>query len=89
MLNQIMEVLTPRRMMSVGNLALLLEIEPNELQPQLDQLEAKGRIRYALSKCAGTCSTCSTGCGGDSEAPEPVVDETAIVISLDKRKEEE
>lgn len=88
MLDQIMEVLTPRRMMSVGNLASSLEMEPRELQPRLDQLEAGGRIRYALSKCAGSCSTCS-GCD-DSDGPaEPVVDETAIVISLELRAEED
>ncbi|WP_372797747.1 FeoC-like transcriptional regulator [Pontiella sp.] len=86
--DQIMEVLTPRRMMSVGNLASSLEIEPRELQPRLDQLEAGGRIRYALSKCAGSCSSCS-GCGDEAEAAEPVVDETAIVISLEMLKEEE
>ncbi|MDZ8118506.1 FeoC-like transcriptional regulator [Pontiella agarivorans] len=88
MLDQIMDVLTPRRMMSVGNLASSLEMEAAALQPRLDQLEAGGRIRYALSKCAGSCSTCS-GCGDSDEPAEPVVDETAIVISLELRQEED
>ncbi|QBG48528.1 hypothetical protein EGM51_14370 [Verrucomicrobia bacterium S94] len=88
MLDQIMEVLTPRRMMSVGNLAASLEMDPAALQVRLDQLEAGGRIRYALSRCSGSCSSCA-GCGDSDEPAEPVVDETAIVISLELRAEED
>jgi len=89
MLDQIMEVLTSRRMMSVGNLALHFEMEPEVLQPRLDLLEAGGRIRYALSRCRGSCSTCSScssGEGGAAEPAPPPVDPTAIVISLDRRE---
>ncbi|MDF7823007.1 FeoC-like transcriptional regulator [Pontiellaceae bacterium B12227] len=90
MLDQIMEVLTPRRMMTVGNLALQFEMEPAELHPRLEQLDAEGRIRYALSKCDGVCSTCST-CSTTSSGimagnDESGVDPTAIVISLELRK---
>lgn len=92
MQEQIMEVLTERRMMSVGNLALHFEKEPEEIQPRLDLLEAAGRIRYALSRCSGSCSTCSTcpSGEGDGEGVEaPPIDPTAIVISLERRKEED
>ncbi|MDF7798735.1 FeoC-like transcriptional regulator [Pontiellaceae bacterium B1224] len=88
MLDQIMEVLTPRRMMTVGNLALQFEMEPEELHPQLKQLDSDGRIRYALSKCNGacsTCSTCTTSASGEIIEEEPKVDPTAIVISLELR----
>jgi len=91
MLEQIMEVLTSRRMMSVGNLALHFDMEPEALQPRLDLLEAGGRIRYALSRCKGSCSTCSSCPSGEGDtevfAPPPV-DPTAIVISLDRRPTE-
>lgn len=86
--DQIMEVLTQRRMMSVANLALHTGIEPQALIPLLHQLEADGRVRFALSKCAGTCSSCSSGCG-DERADAPAgIDATAIVISLDRRSED-
>jgi hypothetical protein len=89
MLNEIMEVLTERRMMSVGNLAGHLELEAVELQPLLEQLEADGRIRYAFSRCKGSCSTCASGCGDDpAGAVAQAVDETAIVISLELRSDE-
>lgn len=91
--DQIMEVLTPRRMMTVGNLALQFEMEPEELHPRLKQLDAAGRVRYALSKCNGacsTCSTCSTSASGEvTNDAEPAVDPTAIIISLELRKEED
>lgn len=90
MLDQIMEVLTKRRMMSVGNLALHFEMEPEELQPRLDQLEADDRIRFAVSRCSGSCSTCST-CSSEEDAGEcgiPPVDPTSIVISMERRAEE-
>lgn len=92
MLDQIMDVLTPRRMMSVGNLALSLEREPHEIHHSLKQLDAEGRIRYALSKCNGscsTCSTCTTSSSGEVVEEEPDYDPAAIVISLELRKEEE
>ncbi|MBN2702571.1 MAG: hypothetical protein JXR23_00030 [Pontiellaceae bacterium] len=92
MLDQIMDVLTERRMMSVGNLALHFAMEPEELQPRLDQLEAGGRIRFAQSRCAGSCSSCSScpsdGDDADACAPPPV-DSTAIVISMERRREED
>ncbi|MEI6891340.1 MAG: FeoC-like transcriptional regulator [Pontiella sp.] len=87
MLDQIMNVLTPRRMMSVGNLALQFEMEPEVLHPRLEQLVADGRVRYAQSKCSGSCSTCSTcteSPSGKKEAEAaPPVDPTVIVISLE------
>lgn len=89
MLDQIMEVLTPRRMMTVGNLALQFEVEPEELHPQLKLLDAEGRLRYAQSKCDGvcsSCSTCSTTSGSTTTADESGVDPTAIIISLEIRK---
>ncbi len=88
MLNKIMDVLTPRRMMTVGNLALNLEIEPELLDPYLRQLDAEGRLRYALSKCNGSCSTCSTctvSSSGEIVEETLSVDPTAIVISLEIR----
>lgn len=91
MLDQIMEILTPRRMMTVGNLALSLEKEPEEIHPSLKQLDSDGRIRYALSKCNGSCSSCSTctvSSSGEILEEEPGFDATAIVISLELRKEE-
>lgn len=60
MLNQIMDELTERRMMSVGNLTTHFEMEPEELQPRLDQLEAGGRIRFAFTRCSGSCSSDGT-----------------------------
>lgn len=85
MLEKIMNVLTERRMMSVGNLALHFEMEPEGLQPRLDQLESAGRIRYAIPRCSGACSTCSScpsGEGDEEHFEPPPVDPTAIVISL-------
>lgn len=93
MLDEIMEVLTPRRMMTVGNLALTMEMDPEELHPKLMMLDADGRVRYAQSKCSGVCSTCSTCTSsssgetdmcGDEEAG--AVDPTAIIISMELRK---
>ena len=91
MLNKIMEELTARRMMSVGNLAQLMEMEPEELQPRLDQLEAGGRIRYAISNCSGSCSTCSSCSDGacDDAPAQPAVNPAAIVISLERRGDAE
>lgn len=96
MLNEIMEVLTPRRMMTVGNLGLVMDKDPEELHPLLMKLDADGRLRYAQSKCSGVCSTCSTctssssgdtaSCG-DEEAG--AVDPTAIIISMELRKTED
>jgi len=93
MLDQIMDVLTPRRMMTVGNLALHFDMEPDELHPRLQQLDAAGRIRYALSKCNGACSSCTT-CSVSSTGEvindaEPAVDPTAIIISLEIRKQDD
>jgi len=91
MLEQIMEVLTARRLMTVGNLARHFETEPEALQPRLDLLEAGGRIRYALSRCKGSCSTCSSCPSGEGDDPSiepPPVDPTAIVISLELRPAE-
>lgn len=89
MLDQIMDVLTPRRMMTVGNLALHFDTEPEQLHPRLEQLEAGGRIRYAQSRCRGSCSTCSicpdSPADDEPERPPPV-DPSAIVISLEIRK---
>jgi hypothetical protein len=87
MLDQIMEVLTPRRMMTVGNIALSLEKKPAELIPSLQELEADGRVRYAFSKCNGSCSSCSSGCGDEVEGEPamPAIDETSIIISLEFR----
>lgn len=91
MLDQIMNILTPRRMMTVGNLALQFEVEPEELHAQLKQLDADGRIRYALSKCNGSCASCTT-CSARSSAgmveEEPGVDPTAIIISLELRNQD-
>jgi hypothetical protein len=88
MLDQIMNILTPRRMMTVGNLAHQIEMDPEELHPQLKQLDAEGRIRYALSKCNGSCSTCTT-CSATSSTmtaeEEPGVAPSAIIISLELR----
>ncbi|MDF7807886.1 hypothetical protein P4E94_10595 [Pontiellaceae bacterium B12219] len=84
--DQIMEVLTPRRMMTVGNLALQFEIKPEELDIHLKELDAAGRIRYALSKCNGvcsSCSTCSTSAGEEPLEENPAIDPTTIVISLE------
>lgn len=90
MLNEIMDVLTPRRMMTVGNLALHFDMPPEELHPNLQLLDAEGRIRYALSKCNGSCSSCSTctvsSSGEVTNDAEPSVDPAAIVISLELRK---
>ena len=93
MLNQIMEVLTPRRMMTVGNLALHFDMEPEALHPDLQQLDADGRIRYALSKCNGACSSCTTctvsSTGEVINDTSLAVDPTAIVISLELRKQDD
>lgn len=90
MLDQIMEILTPRRVMTVGNLAQQVEMEPAELHPRLEQLDADGRVRYALSKCDGVCSSCITctvsSSGVVANDVVPGVDPTAIVISLELRK---
>jgi predicted metal-binding protein len=90
--DQIMEVLTPRRMMTVGNLALQFEVKPEDLHDHLKELDAAGRIRYAFSKCNGacsTCSTCTTTTDGDIVVEEPAVDPTAIVISLELRSSDD
>jgi predicted metal-binding protein len=86
--DQIMEVLTPRRMMTVGNLALQFEVKPEDLHEHLKELDAAGRIRYALSKCNGacsTCSTCTTSPSGEIIEEKPAIDPTTIVISLEIR----
>lgn len=91
MLNEIMAVLTPNRMMSVGNLALHFEMEPAALHPQLERLVADGRIRYAQSRCSGLCSTCSTctvSSSGVVEETAPAVNPSAIVISLEIRRQD-
>lgn len=92
MMDQIMEVLTPRRMMTVGNLSLQFEVEPEELHSRLLELEADGRVRYAQSKCSGSCSTCSTctvSSSAEVQKETPGIDPTAIVISLEIRKRED
>lgn len=90
MLNQIMDVLTPRRMMTVGSLAREVDVDPAELHPRLEQLDADGRIRYALSKCNGVCSTCSVctvSSSGDVANDAALgVDPNALVISLELRQ---
>ncbi len=86
MLDQIMEILTPRRMMSVGNIALALESEPAALIPFIQELEADGRVRYAFSKCSGSCSSCSSDCGDEAAEPSaPAITDASIVISLELR----
>ena len=93
MLNRIMEILTPRRMMTVGSLARHVDMDPEELHPNLLQLNADGRIRYALSKCNGSCSNCTTCTVSPSgEVTNDVclvVDPAAIVISLELRKQDD
>ncbi|WP_372808683.1 FeoC-like transcriptional regulator [Pontiella sp.] len=92
MLDRIMEVLTPRRTMTVGNLALHFEMEPEEIHVALQQLAADGRVRYAFSKCSGSCSTCSTcsvSPSGEVVEEAPAVDPTAIVISMELRKQDD
>ena len=94
MLNQIMEALATRRMMSIGNLAIVLESEPDALAPHLEELETQGRIRHVLSSCSGSCSTCSSSCSSEESEGAAVPDAsfsnpTAIVISMERRAEEE
>lgn len=90
MLDQIMDTLTPRRTMTVGNIALSLEKEPAEIIPFIQELEADGRLRYAFSKCSGSCSSCSSGCGDDAaaEPAAPQIDETSILISMELRNQD-
>lgn len=80
-------------MMTVGNLALHFEMEPEELHPNLKQLDADGRIRYALSKCNGSCSSCTTctvsSTGEVANDTSLTVDPAAIVISLELRKQDD
>ena len=80
-------------MMTVGNLALHFEMEPEVLHPRLQELACDGRVRYAQSRCSGECSTCSTctssGSGEPVDELESTVDPTAIVISLEIRKTED
>jgi predicted metal-binding protein len=92
MLEKIMTVLTERRMMSIINLASAFDLEPEAIKDQLAELEAAGRIRYAQSRCKGSCSTCSSCPSGEREPEKPAApdfDPTAIVISLDKKPEED
>lgn len=92
MLNEIMDVLTPRRMMSLGNLALHFDMKPEALHPRLEELAEEGRVRYAQSRCSGSCSTCSTctvSSSGETQAESDVLDSTAIVISCEIRKTED
>lgn len=92
MQNKIMEVLTPRRMMTVGNLALSMEIDAEELHPKLVELATDGRVRYAQSRCSGscsTCSTCTTSSSGKTVEDNLALDSTAIVISLEIHKTED
>ena len=95
MLDEIMDVLTPRRMMTVGNLGLMMEKDPEELHPFLMALDKDGRVRYAQSKCSGSCSTCSS-CGPTADDPAecgeedvPPTDPTAIVISMELRQSDD
>lgn len=80
-------------MMTVGNLALQFEMKPEELHPRLEQLNAEGRVRYALSKCNGSCSTCSTctvsSSGEVVNDADLAVDPTAIVISMEIRQQDD
>ena len=92
MLEDIMTVLTERRMMSIINLASAFDLEPEAMNQPLAELEAAGRIRFAQSRCSGSCSTCSSCPSGEGEPGEPetpVFDPTSIVISLDLKSEEE
>ncbi len=65
MIRDIQDILQERRRMTLLELAIHFDVEPETLQPILDKLLAKGRVRKILAEqrkgCAGCDSQCDAG----------------------------
>ena len=77
----ILQVLDGKRMMSLGNLAEMLDCAWEELIDAMRELEQRALVRVVTSQCGGaSCSSCA-GCS--SEYPsEPEWSDRSIVISM-------
>ena len=82
----ILDYLTPKRMASIGNIAAALECAPEELIPQMQEMEKLNLVRLATSSCSSDCSSCSS-CGTESNT-QPTVTDRTIAISLQKVQSE-
>lgn len=65
MIRDIQDILHERRRMSLLELAIHFDVEPQTLQPIMDTLLEKGRVRKVLAEhrrgCAGCLSQCDAG----------------------------
>lgn len=78
-----MNYLTPKRMMSLENLADRFGMDHEELWKQLDSLEKEGRVRRVRPRCSGVCTSCSS-CDEEPVKNGPIaVDPAVIVISCE------
>lgn len=80
----VMDYLTQRRMSSVGNVAMRFRCSVSKLLPVVKMLEAGQRLRLAIPRCGGACSSC------DDCKPEPrdqILTESTILISLERKEE--
>ena len=66
MIRQIRKLLSERKRMSLKDLAVHFDAEPQTLEPMLDTLVRKGIVRRIEPDCEPKCS----GCAGCSE-PDP------------------
>lgn len=80
----VMNYLTERRMLSLGNMAMRLNCSVSKLIPVVKSLALNNRLRLAIPRCGGTCSRCD-GC--EPEPSDQVLTESTILISLEKKEE--
>ncbi len=80
---ELLSYLTPRRMMSLKNLADQFDRTVEEITPVILQLELENKVRAAMSRCSSDCSSCSSCGPEDGKTAE--LSETTIIISLEKR----
>jgi len=65
MLSEILRLASERRVVSVCDLTLALGVDAEALQPMLDLLERKGRLRGVDPPCKGNaCAGCAAGRSG-------------------------
>ena len=70
------------RMVSVQNLASVINAKSDELLPLLEKLADEGHVRFGGPSCHSECTNCSTD---QCENPEDrVKSENSIIISLMK-----
>lgn len=62
MLRDIQELLEDRRRMSLLEIAIHFDLEPETLEPMMDQLLERGRVRRVPAKPHRGCSGCPSAC---------------------------